>query len=173
MLTHRNITSNLVQIMSYDAEVIKQKDLVILGFLPLYHIYGLMNCLHISLITVRFLRSCSFLLFFPIGVFPTANRALMRLFISLYCFARYLSALNPIHAMFPLSFFFCLPYLPTSFSCNALFFAHHRAQRRSLCPSSTSPRSSKTSKSTESLTPSSCLPSPSPSQSTPWSSTTT
>ncbi|KAG0308404.1 hypothetical protein BGZ97_013382, partial [Linnemannia gamsii] len=51
MLTHRNITSNLVQIMSYDAEVIKQKDLVILGFLPLYHIYGLMNCLHISLIT--------------------------------------------------------------------------------------------------------------------------
>ncbi|KAF9938820.1 hypothetical protein BGZ67_010370 [Mortierella alpina] len=51
MLTHRNITSNLVQIMSYDAEVIKEKDLVILGFLPLYHIYGLMNCLHISLIT--------------------------------------------------------------------------------------------------------------------------
>ncbi|KAG0296971.1 hypothetical protein BGZ96_008007 [Linnemannia gamsii] len=51
MLTHRNITSNLVQIMSYDADVIKEKDLVILGFLPLYHIYGLMNCLHISLIT--------------------------------------------------------------------------------------------------------------------------
>ncbi|KAF8938726.1 4-coumarate-CoA ligase [Dissophora ornata] len=51
MLTHRNITSNLVQIMSYDAEVIKEKDLVILGFLPLYHIYGLVNCLHISLIT--------------------------------------------------------------------------------------------------------------------------
>ncbi|KAF9971829.1 hypothetical protein BGZ65_010188, partial [Modicella reniformis] len=51
MLTHRNITSNLVQIMSYDAEVIKEKDLVILGFLPLYHVYGLMNCLHISLIT--------------------------------------------------------------------------------------------------------------------------
>ncbi|KAI1318848.1 hypothetical protein EDD11_005694 [Mortierella claussenii] len=51
MLTHRNITSNLVQIMDYDAEVIKEKDLVILGFLPLYHIYGLMNCMHISLIT--------------------------------------------------------------------------------------------------------------------------
>ncbi|KAG0254574.1 hypothetical protein BG011_005650 [Mortierella polycephala] len=51
MLTHRNITSNLVQIMSYDAEVIKEKGLVILGFLPLYHIYGLMNCLHISLVT--------------------------------------------------------------------------------------------------------------------------
>jgi len=53
MLTHGNITSNLVQIMSYDAEVIKEKNLVVLGFLPLYHIYGLMNCLHISLITVR------------------------------------------------------------------------------------------------------------------------
>ena len=52
MLTHRNVTSNLAQIMSYDAEVIKEKDLVILGFLPLYHIYGLVNCLHISLITV-------------------------------------------------------------------------------------------------------------------------
>ncbi|KAF9302031.1 hypothetical protein BGZ74_005943 [Mortierella antarctica] len=51
MLTHRNITSNLVQIMDYDAEVIKEKDLVVLGFLPLYHIYGLMNCLHISTIT--------------------------------------------------------------------------------------------------------------------------
>ncbi|KAF9912770.1 hypothetical protein BX616_010227 [Lobosporangium transversale] len=51
MLTHRNITSNLTQIMSYDAEVIKEKNLVILVFLPLYHIYGLMNCLHISLIT--------------------------------------------------------------------------------------------------------------------------
>ncbi|KAF9361977.1 hypothetical protein BGX26_008149 [Mortierella sp. AD094] len=51
MLTHGSITANLAQIMSYDAEVIKEKDLVILGFLPLYHIYGLMNCLHISLIT--------------------------------------------------------------------------------------------------------------------------
>ncbi|KAF9025618.1 hypothetical protein CPC16_006614 [Podila verticillata] len=51
MLTHRNITSNLVQIMDYDAEVIMEKDLVVLGFLPLYHIYGLMNCLHISTIT--------------------------------------------------------------------------------------------------------------------------
>ncbi|KAF9206560.1 hypothetical protein BGZ49_002229 [Haplosporangium sp. Z 27] len=51
MLTHGNITANLVQIMNYDAEVIKEKDLVILGFLPLYHVYGLMNCLHISLIT--------------------------------------------------------------------------------------------------------------------------
>ncbi|KAG0344340.1 hypothetical protein BG004_004553 [Podila humilis] len=51
MLTHRNITSNLVQIMAYDAEVIKEKNLVVLGFLPLYHIYGLMNCLHISTIT--------------------------------------------------------------------------------------------------------------------------
>lgn len=65
MLTHRNITSNLVQIMSYDAEVIKQKDLVILGFLPLYHIYGLMNCLHISLITVRFLSFLLILLVLP------------------------------------------------------------------------------------------------------------
>jgi len=61
MLTHRNITSNLVQIMSYDAEVIKEKDLVILGFLPLYHIYGLMNCLHISLITVTYNQLCLFL----------------------------------------------------------------------------------------------------------------
>ncbi|KAF9413579.1 hypothetical protein BGZ76_005003, partial [Entomortierella beljakovae] len=51
MLTHRSITANLAQIMSYDAEVIKEKDLVILGFLPLYHIYGLINCLHMSLIT--------------------------------------------------------------------------------------------------------------------------
>ncbi|KAF9174435.1 hypothetical protein BGX21_011212 [Mortierella sp. AD011] len=51
MLTHRSITANLVQIMSYDAEVIKEEGLVILGFLPLYHVYGLMNCLHISLIT--------------------------------------------------------------------------------------------------------------------------
>ncbi|KAG0306526.1 hypothetical protein BGZ98_002206 [Dissophora globulifera] len=51
MLTHRNITSNLAQIMSHEAEVITEKDSIVLGFLPLYHVYGLVNCLHISLIT--------------------------------------------------------------------------------------------------------------------------
>lgn len=68
MLTHRNITSNLVQIMDYDAEVIKEKDLVVLGFLPLYHIYGLMNCLHISTITVSY-----FLLSHPFILFPSLH----------------------------------------------------------------------------------------------------
>ncbi|KAF9562343.1 hypothetical protein BGW38_008989, partial [Lunasporangiospora selenospora] len=51
MLTHRNITSNLVQIQCFDADVLKEKNNIVLAFLPLYHIYGLINCLHISLIT--------------------------------------------------------------------------------------------------------------------------
>ncbi|KAG0269719.1 hypothetical protein DFQ27_002388 [Actinomortierella ambigua] len=51
MLSHGNITANMSQIMSYDAPIIAQKDLIVLGFLPLYHIYGLVNCLHISLFT--------------------------------------------------------------------------------------------------------------------------
>ncbi|KAG0227922.1 hypothetical protein BGW42_002521 [Actinomortierella wolfii] len=51
MLSHGNITANMTQIMSYDAPIIAQKDLIVLGFLPLYHIYGLVNCLHISLFT--------------------------------------------------------------------------------------------------------------------------
>lgn len=52
MLTHRNLVSNCIQIREHFGKILKDKEEVVLGVLPLCHIYGLTTCLNMTLLSL-------------------------------------------------------------------------------------------------------------------------
>lgn len=52
MLTHANLVSNCIQVRKHFGKILKDKEEVVLGALPLCHIYGLTTCLNMTLLSM-------------------------------------------------------------------------------------------------------------------------
>lgn len=52
MLTHRNLVANCIQIREHFGKILEYKKEVVLGALPLCHIYGMTTCLNMTLLSL-------------------------------------------------------------------------------------------------------------------------